>query len=87
MPFIVPDMTTRLLRGEMPEIVEVPHDPTRGWLEPEFEYVGDAALAMCEYVIGILAVYRGSPFREKQETLYDTLYDLWYEETPSEEPF
>lgn len=54
MPFIIPRLTTRILRGEYPEILEVPHDPTRGWLDPEYP-----ALDVAKRVIANLAwVYR-----------------------------
>ena len=87
MPLIVPDMTTRLLRGEMPEIVEVTHDPTRGWLEPEFESVADAALSMFFYLDGLMEIYKVNPFLEKQERLCEELRLLWIKETPCEDPF
>ena len=64
MPFIVPHLTTRVLRGEYPQIVEVPHDPTRGWMDPEYPSLYVAQRVIANYAWVMREVYPANPYRE-----------------------
>lgn len=61
MPFVVPNLITRVLRGEYPDIQEVPHDPFHPWLEPEYKSLDEARRVISNLAWVLRRVYPGNP--------------------------
>jgi hypothetical protein len=69
LPWVVPDMTTRILRGELPDIKEVPTDPYRGWLQPEYSSLDEARRVISNLAWVLIRAYPQNPNKAKMVPL------------------
>jgi hypothetical protein len=69
LPWVVPDMTSRILRGEPPEIQEVTTDPFRGWLQPEYGSLDEARRVISNLAWVLIRAYPQNPNKAKMVPL------------------
>lgn len=62
--FIIPELIPKILRGETPTIVEVTHDPYRGWLSPEYSSVDECKRLITNLAWVLLRAYPKNPHKQ-----------------------